>query len=397
MGSLPHVPRTNRLESIAVIIAIALSPLWFILPFGVNLSVFDIVFIIAFLSYVIRTSSILLPPSRLLALGIVFFLIAGAFGTAISPFPASAVLDYLQYHLIFIIVIPITYIATRDWKNWWYSALGLYTFLNCITVITVIVGLTTHTPIGKISLLYNNQNQLFWLIASSALLNYCIIWEKFLDWRWRLVSTIFTLGASILVLLSLSITSILMLCSGGWLITIWNLMKLRQLRKKLLIGFSIANIIILFIGSSLVLTHWETVRGAGSVPKRIAMYSLAYEQAIQVFPLGAGFGSSQILLNSLPEDVARSIHNWFLAYLLELGIFGVVGFTLILSSWFHGVFVRSISVYRENLSSLSFSPIPIFGAYIIVMSFQPVPVRRFWWVLFALSWASIWRVRKNTG
>jgi hypothetical protein len=190
-----------------------------------------------------------------------------------------------------------------------------------------------------------------------------------------------------------------MTCFAGILITLWHLSQTDRYGKRPFVLFTVALVLTGFSSIFFITSYWETLLVAGSASKRVAMYSLAIEQAIRVFPLGGGFSSSEILLDSLPEDIARSIHNWFLAYLVELGAVGALGFSLILVSWFRDVLFATVVHHRKGMSSLSFAPVAIFSGYNIVILFQPVPVRRYWWIIFALSLAVVRRTetaKQNT-
>ena len=83
-----------------------------------------------------------------------------------------------------------------------------------------------------------------------------------------------------------------------------------------------------------------------------------------------------------------SVHNFFLNYFVEVGIVGATAFLALVVLWSRDVLLRSVR-HSARIDPFEFALIAIFGTYILVMVFQPVPVRRFWWISFGASWAIV--------
>jgi len=117
---------------------------------------------------------------------------------------------------------------------------------------------------------------------------------------------------------------------------------------------------------------------------RILMYQAALAAISRSPVIGYGIGSSVVILDSLPEGIPRSIHNFLLHYWLEMGLAGVTAFLAILVTWW-----RQAALPSLNVSPRAVIPAAVFLGYLAVAFFQPPPVRRIWWLFFAMSYAAV--------
>lgn len=378
-------PRLNTTECIAVLSAVVLSPFWFITFFGINLGPADALLVFAFMSYFYRTRTMPVVPSRLTVLGVGMFLIAGLIGVVISPVPIKGMLDYLQYLYIFLVAVPIAFAAFSEDRTRAYAFLALLITLNTLIIVTIVIGVITGEEFSDLVLWYGNQNQLYWLVASGFVLNICLAADGLFPWLWRMTSLLLATAALISVVLGLTLTAVLIIGGGAWLVLAWYLTRNKTRSARYGYPFGIISAILAVGGIAFIALNWEFVYTQGSLYARIPQYRAAFSTAIEAFPLGTGMASEEIVLTSIPDSRPRSVHNYFLSYLIQIGLLGSIGFTLMLVAWLRSVF---LTAYLRGQRAFEFAPVAIFAMYIIVIFLQPVPVRRYWWLVFALSWGT---------
>lgn len=377
-------------ERTAIVIAAALSPLFFFQPLGVHFGIAEALLAIAFLSYIVRTRTVPLLPAGMARTGAVVFLAAGAVSLLITPLPLTGSQFLLQYAFIFLVVVPIGILAFRDGPTRWYGILALSVTLNLLALLAFLTALTTSVQHQNITLWYGNQNQLYWFVASATLINLCLFAEAATP-RGRAAALSLAVIGTYMTVTGLTLTAIIMLAGGVWILV--GLFVVRgNVEPVSPRHYSAATALTAAAGVVFVYAAWEWVYWMGSLDTRGEQYSAALNEALVHLPFGAGLGSSYLLLEGVAGG-RPSVHNAVLAYLLEIGVFGAAGFVLVLVAWARDAFANMVRNV-DALTPLEFAPACIFGTYVVVMMFQPVPLRRYWWILFALAYAPFVAVRR---
>jgi len=371
----------SRPEVFGLVIAALLSPLWFVNIGGVNLGPADLAFLAVFVSFVVRTGTMPFAPSRKTAVATLTFLAVAGLSVTWAPLPTESLLNYLQYVFIFVGVVPIVSHALQDRTTRWQVFLAIWTATNAIAVLAAIAYVTGDTSqLRNVSLWYGNQNQLYWVVAGAWVCNVAILLESSTSRGLRLGAGLLAVLEAWLVVNGRTLSAILVLILGAWSFGAW--LSVSRSRRATT-AFSIATLAALAVGTAVVVQYWPTVYVEGSLDVRIPQYTTALRTGLEHFPLGTGLESSEVVLASHP--FSPSVHNFFLAYFLELGIVGAVSFGALLLVWVREVLVASLQ-YPRRLSSFEYAFVVIFFTYVFVITFQPVPVRRYWWLFFGASW-----------
>jgi O-antigen ligase len=380
-----YVSTAYNTEVFGIIIASLLLPLWFYNMFGVNINPADLIFFSVITVVVLKDRILPFIPSKISVLSIISFLTIAGLSLLWTPQPVEALLSFLQYLFIFICVVPVTYYVLQQKRARWLVFLSIWISTNTIGILagySFLIGEVSQ--LYEVTLWYTNQNQVYWLVASAWVLNLALSLEDTKpDWL-RVLAFILSIGNFLLVVGGRTITAIIILIVGGWTFAIWIAKKRSTLALKSVVG---GTIIALGACIILVIQYWEFIYIQGSLYERIPQYQGALETGIRYFPLGSGLDSMAVVLSGYSSFKFTSVHNFALAYFLELGIIGVVSFSTVITIWIRDVFI--VSFQNNMINSFELAFVAVFAGYIIVMLFQPVPVRRFWWVFFAGSWATM--------
>ena len=384
----------SRMVGILAVAAVAISPLWFLQLFSVNLGVADVLLLTVAMVYLFETRAWVLFPSRPIALGTLVFLLGGAISITVSPVPLISVLNFIQYVFIFVITIPLVLGVFQSRRRRWYAILLLWVVFNLITLIAFWTSLSVPADrINRISLWYGNQNNLHWIVACTAVANSCMMLDK-KNTPWiRGVSSGFLVVSIYLVIFGLSLSSWLLVLAAGWFLVLIYILKYHEERKRLLLSGLVTTTV---LGTAAAVTvmylHWDFFYKTGNLDKRSFMYIEAIKEGTARFPFGGGLNSAPVVMDErmaeYPGVIARSVHNVFLSYYVEAGILAVIGITIILAYWIRGVLINSLQGVTE-FHLFELIPMLIFTGYLLVLLFQNVPVHRFWWIMFALSWETV--------
>lgn len=378
-----------------VLVALALTPFYFLRPYGVNISLADVFFTGAIVAMVFRRRRFILFSSPRIGFGVLLFLLGAAISLLVTPRPLEGLLDFFQYALIFIVVVPVTITVFRDRQRCWVALLLLWIGLNLFTVVAsyraVVVATTQTSPFNALKhmqLWYGNQNLLYWSISAAAITNLVLALDEHVSRPIRYASFSLVFPSIGLVLVGQSLSAILMAITAYWLAVLLWVYKTRT--QQTLWAYFGLTLIATGVGLTVVVTHLEYLLWLGNVNDRLIMYRIALRLGTQAFPFGTGLESSPVVV--APISVSRtgvsSIHNAVLAYYLETGILGATGFIAIVVYWLRDVALAHLRLLSD-LHFYEIGPMLIFGSYLIVILFQNVPVQRFWWVIFALSCATI--------
>lgn len=378
-SSVLDMDRPVQVEIFLLLSAIALSPLWFLHPEGLNITLTDGLLVIAACLYAIRTSRYVLAPTRKVLAAELVFLIAATVSLALSPIPESSFVDYAQYILLFFVVVPMGILIGKN-RRTRYQAIVLVTFITlAVTVATLAAGLTA-APRQQLQLWYSNPNQLAWIISAGGVLSAGFAATSSLSKRQRLLAAFGTVLATGLLasnyLGRVALTSLIMLAGGFWLLGYdWTR------RHGHASWYGVGTLFIAVVGITGVVANWQTVWIEGSMPSRIIQYSAALDLTVS-YPFGVGFGASTVLLD-VPHYIAVTVHNSLLSYLISTGIFGLLAILAVYFYWVREVGVWSLG---RDLPQYEVAAVAVFAMVLVISLFQPAPVRRLWWLLFGVTW-----------
>lgn len=376
------MPIVSRTEKACVILALILSPFWFFRIFNLNLGVSDLLLITVFLTFVLRNRKYPVLPNRISFTGMALFLLAAGMSLVVATSPGDGLLNYLQYVFIFIVVVPVAVSVFQDRQARHIGVLGLWIVLNLLTVWAAYESLSV-AELRHVTLLYANQNQLFWLISSAFILDFGVLFDRGRSTTIRIFSAILSLPALYLTFGGLTLSAILAVVTGTWLIVA---RIVRDLGKRETQMFTACTLFAGVGGIAFTILRWEWVYIQGSLESRFAQYTTAIEYGTRNQPFGIGLESGAQVLEGVIN--ITSIHNFFLAYYLELGVVGALAFTLILINWVRTVLIPTI--IDSPLQMTDVAVVSIFAAGVVIMLVQPVPVNRYWWLIYSLSWGTIY-------
>lgn len=388
-GSDP--PQPNNLEKVLVTVAIIMSPLWFITFFDLFLTPTDILFAIAGLSYLLRSRTLPPLPSKGFITGVGVFLFAASVSILVSPLPIQSFINILQYIQIFFVIIPMTILVMKDKRILTFSLIVIWIVL---TVIALFAWSKSREllppPHYGVSLWYANHNPVFWLVATGCLISISLIVTglRFYGGRISIALVTKSLGLFVavfsanLVRPGQTITAIMMLLFGGWLFLLTILNRAPKYRDYLVGGYLSVSAVGMGVSLYLLVQFWERLYAYPPFVIRLEQYQTAIELGISHFPFGAGLNSHPVVVP--PIEGLTAIHNFLLAYFVEIGIFGVIGMIVINGFWIWEAALPSI--LSKDVPIVYVTPSIIYLTYLVVLLFQPVPVVRFWWVLFAIGW-----------
>jgi O-antigen ligase len=365
----------SRIEARSIVVAALLSPLWFFTIGGINLNPADLVFLFVWISFVLRTGLLPYSMSRKTGLAIFVFLTVVGLSLLWSPNKLSGILSFAQYLFIFLAVVPVVTYSLRDRSVRWQVFLAIW----AATTVLTILGLFTFifgdiSRLRDITLWYGNQNQFYWLVASALFCSIALVLEGSLAVGKRIGSALLAVVEASLIIEGLTLSAILMLGAGVWLFTAW-LVQSHSRRGR--VAFAIATLLAGVVGLALSSRYWDLIYLQGSLGPRTRQYTAAIHLGIQYFPLGVGI-----------DGYSVSVHNTYLDYFAELGIVGAGAFLALVIVWCRDVLLRSL-YHPTRLKPFEYAFVVIFATYLLILLFQPVPVRRFWWILFGASWAVV--------
>lgn len=374
-SSVPNLQLT-RLEAFGVVIAAFLSPLWFLTIGGINLNPADLIFLFVWISFVARRRIFSFFVPQRMNMAIVAFLFVASLSIIWSSNRIAGLLDALQYIFIFAVVVPLVSVALRERHLRWRVFLSVWLMTSFLTIFGLYVFISKDlTNFRYIELGYSNQNQFYWLVSIAWITSLALAIDERMPLILRISVSLLVIIETIMIFGSLTLSAIMILIASAWAFLAWHSQQ-RSIQVK--VAFIIGTVLSTIIGLLLVVQFWELIWLQGTLYKRIPMFIDAFYRAVSNLPLGIGISS----------NTGVSVHNFFLSYLLELGIFGAGAFLALMILWSRDVFLRAV-LRPSDIEPFEFAFIAIFGSYFLVILFQPLPVHRFWWLIFAASWAVI--------
>jgi hypothetical protein len=247
---------------------------------------------------------------------------------------------------------------------------GATTALTLLGIYTYVSGDVQR--FRDIMLWYSNQNQFFWLVASAFLCNIALALEESIPLGIRFVPVVLAAAEAVLIVRGMTLSAIMMVAGGVWLFGAW---LTQRHSKRVRVIFATATVSAGIVALVATVRYWDVIYIQGSLYARIPQYTTAIRIGVQHFPLGMG-------IDAYPP----SVHNFVLNYFVEIGIVGAAAFLALVLIWCRDVALRSLR-YPFQIQPFEFAFVAIFSTYLLVICFQPIPVQRFWWVLFGASWA----------
>lgn len=181
----------------------------------------------------------------------------------------------------------------------------------------------------------------------------------------------------------------IMLFVAIWGMT-WYAVNLRrpELRPLLLT----VTVVVGTLGIIMIVINWSRVLSL--LGNRVPMYTAAIRRGIHLQPIGGGMSSASVLLDDLPPGVSREIHNIWISHWFEFGIIGLLATVFIFLDWFIA-FVQAVR--KQTLEPWEAAVAVLFGAWFVQVQFQPAPVTRVWWIVYALSFQMIIQPTAGSG
>jgi hypothetical protein len=372
---IPSLSQPSRIEAGSVVLAALLSPLWFFTIGGINLNPADFVFLFVSISFVLRTGLFPYSLSRKMGTAIFVFLTVVGLSLLWSPNKLIGILSFSQYLFIFLAVVPIVTYLLRDRSVRWQVFLAIWaatTVLTMLGLFTFVFG--DISRLRNITIWYGNQNQFYWLVASAFLCSIALVLEESLPVGTRIGSALLAIAEAYLIIKGLTLSAILMLGGGVWLFTAW---LVQSHSRRVRAAFAIVTLLASVVGFAFIIRYWDFIYLQGSLGPRTRQYTAAIHLGIQYFPLGVGI-----------DGYSQSVHNAYLDYFAELSIVGAGAFLALVILWCRDVLLRSL-YHPSRLKPFEYAFVVVFATHLLVILFQPVPVRRFWWILFGASWAVV--------
>ncbi|WP_169051830.1 O-antigen ligase family protein [Halorhabdus amylolytica] len=368
----------SRIERALLLFATAASPLFFVQLAGKNLAPWTVFFPIVVLLYAVRTNTIIVGPTTRYLLGLLIFCLAITLSTVNSPFPLESLLDSGQYYIILLMVMPACLLGFRDLTTRWWVVLILVLSLNSISVIGEVVAIINGSLV--VELAYGNHNLIPMLTGAAAILNFGLVFSNNFNDECRKLLAMLSTVHLFTVFLGPSNGAKVMLVIAAWLFGWWMVERSRYPSRF----YGLVSVVAGCIGLYGIYAFWEKIYEAAFY-HRIPMYYEALIDGIRTFPLGGGMSSANVYLADLPIGISREVHNIWLSHWLEFGVLGVAGSVLLFLDW-PILFTRVIHSRSDDLAGWEFGTAVLFGAWFVQVQFQPAPVTRFWWIVFALSW-----------
>jgi hypothetical protein len=363
----------DKIEAAGVIIAALLSPLWFFNLLGLNISIADVILLLVWVLFVFRTEMFVYYLTRKARAAVFVFLTVVTLSIVWSTNRPETLLDISQYLFIFLVVVPIYSYFSRDEHVRWWTFVAVWVTTNSLALLAIWYGVIDDAyHLLSVSLWYGNRNQLFWLVAVGTVCNMGIALETEFASRLRAgVAALAVIEAGLIVAAQV-FSAVLIVVAGVWVFT----MRLaRQRSEPFGNAFAASTVLAVSILFAVTATYPDSV--SSSLQPRITLYATAFAQILQYFPLGMGIGANP-----------TSSHNVVLAYASEVGIVGATAFLVLVGVWCRHVLIETL-VRRPQVNAFEHAIIAIFAGYLLVLVFQPEPVRRFWWILFGVSWGII--------
>jgi hypothetical protein len=333
---------------------------------------------------VLRHNYVTIFPSRQVGVAAIVFLGSITGSLFVTPVPVDGFLTFLQYGLVFAVVIPGYLYVFREERTRRYAVMGLAVVLNVIALQTTYVSVW----LGKtnISFWFGNTNQLYWVVATAFIVDGILAFEPEYEPYQRVLLAALSLLAGATTLQSRAASAILMIGVGAWFMTLYIVTE--RVGDTGVRAFVSGTALAAVVGVAFVVTNLEFIESSfeAAIVPRLIQYRNGIRLGVTHLPFGTGIESAEIVFRQQGLRLTYPIHNAFVSYFLEIGVFGFFGYTLLVLYWTRDVLVRSI-LDRSRQASYRIA-VAIFGAQLAgVALFQPVPPRRFWWLFFALGFA----------
>lgn len=379
---MTSAPTLSPSEFVLVFIGCLCFPFWFVHLPGLNIGPGDIAVILAGVSYVYRTGTWPLFADRTIAWATFLFLSIAGLSMVWTPLPGEGVRQFLQYGLIFGVIVPMLVTAFRSREKRWTLVMALWLILGTVTAAGALDILLTSPVLDRYSFVYGSQNTYYWIVASGVIVSLFFA----LDLKSNSLLRFLVVGVAglgiVMVVLGLTLTAILAMVAGIWIFALH--LANRSSRKGLLQAFVFLTLFVGVVAVGGIATYWEFVYRQGALYSRIPMYTEAFTVGLYAFPFGTGIGSSKIAMNGLPSHIPRVTHNFVLHYWVTVGVVGVFAFVVLITRWIR---LTALDVLCRpcRWSHFEVGLVAVFVTYIFVAFFQPPPVRRFWWMFYALG------------
>ena len=228
--------------------------------------------------------------------------------------------------ILFFIVLISVIKNSKQVKKVLFSLFLSGTVVSIISLVYLILGKLD--PVGRLEAFYTSPNYLAMYLAPALVIGFGLITRK------NIISSTFILLSIICLVLSIIFTY----SFGAWLGIVAALgfgffIYLLKLKKRLawiILGFSLVFI--------LILGYLALIQRGASLEARLIIWQRAFE-VFKTHPIfGIGPGTFGNYFPFYPEWGVPQPHNIFLAFLLQTGLLGFIGFIGVLTWFFRAGF-----------------------------------------------------------
>jgi len=255
--------------------------------------------------------------------------------------------------ILFFVVLVSTIKSSREIRNVFYAFALSGFVISIVSLIYLFLG--ELNPDGRLQGFYNSPNYLAMYLAPIFVVVSGFL-VQIIHTKTRVgAAAIFRLRLAFLILCSLFLILVLFFTKsfGAWMgivgaiglgLITWFL---RAKKKKIAIILAIL-LVVLCIG--LYFLKFSSIQGRLSVNSRLEIWQRAIDAVIMYPLIGIGPGTFRDFFPSHPVWGVPQPHNLYLAFLLQTGIIGFIGFVLLLF-WFFKTGVKQFAAHNSQFTT----------------------------------------------
>jgi O-antigen ligase len=328
--------------------------------FGVPTNLFEIIASLAIVWFVIGAvgSKINLRDHKILFMPIVM-IIGGSVLSMLYGGSYRIGLGIIKSWFILPIILAFVAATTLPSKKILEAIYNSAFGVACVAIVYFFLGQVTFD--GRLAAIYNSPNYLAMFLAPAIIIG-SVLWAE--RKRYYAFSLAIIISA---FYLSFSYAAWAAVLTAVGILFFWQTNGKIQWRKNLAVGLFIVGIMFLQVGTSKFddLIH---LKSRSSLASRLMIWSAAGKIISDNAILGIGLGNFQNKYleyqKYFPPYLEWAVpqpHNLFLAFWLQTGLLGLVGFLYLLFAWFKNLFKNGNNNKKVSLEKL------VVGAIIIYM------------------------------
>jgi len=260
-------------------------------------------------------------------------------------------IDPVLFFFVFIVAIK----SLKDLEKIFYVLFASGFFVSFIALIYLLLG--RFNPDHRLEAFYSSPNYLAMYLTPIMAMMFCYgFLGLFIKANSGSKESVLLIAVSGFILLVLIFTK----SFGAWMgiviaIGLDLVLWLRTIKKQKIALFLIILLVILSIG--ILTLKFNSVQGRLSIASRLEIWQKAIE-AIWIYPvIGIGPGTFKDFFPEYPLWGVPQPHNLYLAFLLQTGIIGFIGFILLMFWFFRHPLCRinKINLFQFSIFAAMFS------------------------------------------